>query len=98
MADEPEECYVEGELVDVSFTIRVAKPVSHEQLEAWVMFELGAGSLPADNPLRTNNLEPWDEDINLDPRGQIGKVVDYDHQLNDKGGQTFKRRYERSPI
>lgn len=85
----------EGRIIRIEFEARLPAAATKEQIDQWVAFELGSGSMPRDNPLGQHDLEYWQSKPALTDSGMNGRIEDFGHRHSASGGATFQRRYIR---
>jgi len=85
----------EGRLVRVEFEMRLPASATPDEVEQWVLFNLGHGSFPIDHPLSDHQPEPFSGGVMLTDTRMNGRRIEYDHVI--EGNTTrYKVRYERT--
>jgi len=87
--------FPEGSLIMVEFEFRLPAAANGEQVDEWVSFELGNGTMRGDNPLCDHDLEFWQNAPELTDTGLRGRIEDSGHKVNADGSASYRRRYVR---
>lgn len=85
----------EGALITVEFEMRLPISATDDEIDEWIKYELGGGSISGKNPLSAHELEYWHMPPMLDRTGYVGRIEDTGHTPTDNGGIRFNRRYIR---
>lgn len=89
----------QGELIKVSFEVRVPKSATVREVEEWVRFSCGdTGSCSTKNPLLNDAVEPWGMSFDLEFTGYIGRRIEGPHEKTENGGERYNVSYKRERI
>lgn len=86
-----------GRLVKVELEICLPVAATKRQVEEWLNLNFGCGGADCDNPLLSQEPEPFTGRLLLTDLRQNGKRVEFGHRQTENGGTTYKVRFERSP-
>jgi hypothetical protein len=89
--------FAAGSLIRVTFEMRLPTAASEDQVDEWVGFELGGGSMSVDNPLCSYDLESWGYSPLLTDTGMVGRTEETDREAIP-GGTSCRVRYIREPV